>query len=278
MVKLRTSGISSGKLRVGGDAPLLLIAGPCVIESWDLLCVVAEGLLAATEGLPYTLVFKASYDKANRSSITSFRGPGLREGLNLLSQVKERFRLPVTSDVHTPEEAREAHQILDILQIPAFLCRQNDLLKEAGASGRIVNIKKGQFLSPAEMPNRARAAAGPDGRSRAIATERGTFFGYGNMVNDFKALVQMREAKLPTIFDATHSVQRPASEGDRTGGDRRFVPALARAAAAVGVDGFFFETHPEPDRALCDGPNALPLADVRDLFQRLAEIDDLVSR
>jgi len=276
MEKIRTRCVSSGALRVGGDEPLLLIAGPCVIENWDLLCTVAESLLRQTEGLPYRPVFKASYDKANRSSVNSFRGPGIEKGLSLLARIREKFGLPVTSDVHTPEEAKKAREVLDIVQIPAFLCRQNDLLREAALTGRIVNVKKGQFLSPPEMGNRIRAASAPDGKCNAIATERGTFFGYGNLVNDFKGVVELRRQGIPTVFYSTHSVQRPASLGTATGGDREFVPPLARAAAAVGVDGFFFEIHPEPERALCDGPNCLPLSSSGDVFTRLAEIDALI--
>jgi 2-dehydro-3-deoxyphosphooctonate aldolase (KDO 8-P synthase) len=277
MGKLATPCVSSNSLRIGGDTPLLLIAGPCVIESEDALRAAAEGLLEQTRGLPLTVVFKASYDKANRSSADSFRGPGLAAGLPLLARVREQFGLPITSDVHTPQEAAAARDVLDIVQIPALLCRQNDLVREAAATGRIVNIKKGQFLSPGEMPNRARAARGPDGTSRVIATERGTFFGYNTLVNDFKGIVQMRRAGLPTIFDATHSVQRPASEGTTTGGDREFVPALARAAAAVGVDGFFFEIHPDPDCARCDGPNSVALAGFRNLLEELIEIDRVIG-
>ena len=213
-----------------------------------------------------------------RTSPESFRGPGPERGLELLSRVREKFHIPITSDVHTPEEAKLARTVLDIVQIPALLCRQNDLLREAAATHRIVNIKKGQFLSPAEVPNRVRAAVGPDGVSRVMATERGTFFGYNNLVNDFKGVVQIRRSGIPTIFDATHSVQRPAAAGATSGGERGLVPALARGAAAVGVDGFFFEVHPEPDAARCDGPNSVPLNRFRELLTRLAEIDDLLRR
>jgi 2-dehydro-3-deoxyphosphooctonate aldolase (KDO 8-P synthase) len=275
-VKIKTTQVRSGQLAIGGDANLLLIAGPCVIETAELLYAAAEGLLSATDGLPVTVVFKASYDKANRSSPESYRGPGLERGLELLACVRERFKLPITSDVHSIEEAVRAREVLDVIQIPAFLCRQNDLLHAAAESGRIVNVKKGQFLSPGEMPNRIRAARGPEGVSRAIATERGTFFGYNNLVNDFKAVTQIRAAGIPTLFDATHSVQLPGGRGATSGGAREYAPALARAAAAAGIDGFFFEVHPDPDKALCDGPNCMYLGTFRELLAKLIAIDALV--
>ncbi len=275
-MKIKTKQVRSGSLAVGGDANLLLIAGPCVIESWDLLCAAAEGLRRATDELPLTVVFKASYDKANRSSPESYRGPGMERGLELLARIRERFQLPITSDVHSVEEAVRARDVLDVVQIPALLCRQNDILRAAAGSGRIVNVKKGQFLSPDEMPNRIRAASGPDGIARAIATERGTCFGYHNLVNDFKAVTQIRAAGIPTVFDATHSVQQPGGRGATSGGERQYAPALARAAAAAGIDGFFFEVHPDPEKALCDGPNCIALATFRELLAKLIAIDALV--
>ena len=270
--KIRTPTIRSGSISAGGDEPLLLIAGPCVIESEDILYRIAEELLNSIRGLPFRLVFKASYDKANRTSHDSFRGPGIGEGLRLLQQVRERFGVPITSDVHTPQEAEVAGRVLDVVQIPALLCRQNDLIAAAAKSGRLINIKKGQFLAPEDMLHRVRAA----GTGEVIVTERGTCFGYHNLVNDFRALVIMRSLGLVTIFDATHSVQKPGAAGKCSGGERSFVPALARAAAAVGVDGFFFEVHPDPDRALCDGPNSLPLQALRPLLEDLAAIDGLL--
>ncbi len=275
-VKIATTVVRSGALSVGGDADLLLIAGPCVIESWETLCAAADGLRAAADGLPFTLVFKASYDKANRSSPDSYRGPGLARGLEMLARLRERTGLPITSDVHTPDEAARARDVLDIIQIPALLCRQNDLIAAAAQSGRIVNVKKGQFLSPGEMPNRVLAARGPGGVARAIATERGTFFGYHNLVNDFKGVASIRAAGIPTIFDATHSVQLPGGRGTTSGGEREYAPALARAAAAAGIDGFFFEVHPDPENARCDGPNCMGLGGLRKLLEELAGIDALV--
>ncbi len=277
-MKIATRVVRSGALSVGGDAQLLLIAGPCVIENWETLCAAADGLRAAADGLPFTLVFKASYDKANRSSPDSYRGPGLERGLEILARLRERSGLPITSDVHTPEEAARAREVLDIIQIPALLCRQNDLIATAAQSGRIVNVKKGQFLAPAEMPNRLLAARGPDGSARAIATERGTFFGYHNLVNDFKGVAAIRAAGIPTIFDATHSVQLPGGRGASSGGEREYAPALARAAAGAGIDGFFFEVHPDPEKARCDGPNCLALGGLRRLLEELAGIDALVRR
>ncbi len=275
-MKIKTQCVSRGPLRIGGDEDLLLIAGPCVIENEALLRRIAEKLVKDTEDLPFQLVFKASFDKANRSSPGSFRGPGTEKGLELLARLKEEFSLPVLSDVHTVEEAHLAQEVLDIIQIPAFLCRQNDLLREAAAGGKIVNIKKGQFLSPHEVPNRIKAAQGPGGVTRAVVTERGTFFGYNNLVNDFKALVQIRQKGIPLIFDATHSVQLPGQKGTASGGERDFAPPLARAACATGIDGLFFEVHPDPDNALCDGPNCLHLETFRELLVQLAEIDALI--
>lgn len=275
-MKTATRKVQAGSIQVGGDAPLLLIAGPCVMESRDLLHQIAESLLAQTSGLPFTLVFKASYDKANRSSRDAFRGPGLEQGLPWLAEIRDTYGLPILSDVHTPEEARAARDVLDILQIPAFLCRQNDLLWEAGRTGKLVNIKKGQFMAPGDMVNRAAAAEAPEGPPKTIITERGTFFGYRNLVNDFKGVASMRRQGIPVIFDATHSVQLPGSLGGASGGERAYVPMLAAAACAAGIDGFFFEVHPDPDKALCDGPNSLPLNQLGPLLKKLAAIDDIV--
>jgi 2-dehydro-3-deoxyphosphooctonate aldolase (KDO 8-P synthase) len=269
---LRTRPVRSGPIQVGGDLPPLLIAGPDTLESESLALEIASFLrgLAGRLGIP--VVFKGSYDKANRSSSRSYRGPGLAEGLRILAKVREATGLPVTSDVHSVEEVDAAAAVLDIIQIPAFLCRQNDLLARAGATGRVVNIKKGQFLAPDQVANRVEAATGPR-TPGVLVTERGTTFGYHDLVNDMKSIPRMRAAGAPVIFDASHSVQAPGGLGDRSGGARELIPFVARAAAGAGVDGFFFEVHPDPDRARCDGPNSLPLGDLEALAAELIAID-----
>lgn len=250
-----------GKYQVGDGAPLLWIAGPCVIEFRDFTLRVADELRRLADGLGLPLVFKASFDKANRSSGKSFRGVGLDEGLKTLAAVKEATGLPVTTDVHEVNQAAPVAEVCDILQIPAFLARQTDLLEAAGRTGRVVNVKKGQFMAPWDMRNVV-AKLAEVGNRRVLLTERGTTFGYGLLVNDMRAVPWMRETGAPVIFDATHSVQTPGALGDRTGGDRRMVPHLARAAVAAGCDGVFVETHPDPDRAPSDGPNMIPLAEL----------------
>ena len=252
------------------ESGLFLIAGPCVIESADTAFATAASLAALAGTLRLPVIFKSSYDKANRTSHRSFRGPGLEQGLEVLAEIRRRFRLPVLSDVHSVAEVERAAQVLDILQIPAFLCRQTDLVMAAAATGRPVNVKKGQFLSPIEMAHVAAKirAGGNDG---VILTERGTFFGYQNLVVDMRSLAIMREYGL-VVFDATHSVQSPGGAGERSGGERRFVSALARAAVAAGVDGIFLEVHAEPDRALCDGPNAIALGDLEVLVRTLLRV------
>jgi 2-dehydro-3-deoxyphosphooctonate aldolase (KDO 8-P synthase) len=274
---LRTQRIASGKVVIGGDAPPLVVAGPDTLESEALVDAVAAELSALAAELGLSVVFKGSYDKANRSSHLAYRGPGLAAGLKLLDRVKEKFDLPVTSDVHTSEEMGPAGKVLDVVQIPAFLCRQNDLLASAGLTGKVVNIKKGQFLSPASVPLRVAAATGPH-TPGVVVTERGTSFGHGDLVNDFRGLPLMRQAGIPVIFDATHSVQQPGALGDRSGGNRDLIPYLARAAAGAGCDGFFFEVHPDPDQALCDGPNSLRLGDLRGLLIDLVAIDRIARR
>lgn len=257
-----------GKYRCGPGQPLLLIAGPCVIESESLCLRIAEHLATLAARLGVNVVFKASYDKANRTSVTSFRGPGVDEGLEVLARVKAATGLPVTTDVHLPEQATAAGEICDLLQIPAFLCRQTDLLLAAAATGRAVNVKKGQFVAPGDMKHVvAKLLAG--GCEDILLCERGTFFGYGRLVNDFGGLLTMRAMGVPVIFDATHSVQQPASLGDATGGDRGLVEPLARAAAAVGVDGVFFETHPTPETSPSDGPNMVPLDRLEGVLRRI---------
>jgi 2-dehydro-3-deoxyphosphooctonate aldolase (KDO 8-P synthase) len=252
---------------------LLLIAGPCVIDNENLCLGIAEVLAALADTLPVSVVFKASFDKANRTSMSAFRGLGMDEGLAVLDRVRARTGLPITTDVHLPEQATAAGQVCDLLQIPAFLCRQTDLLLAAAATGRAVNVKKGQFVAPADMKHVvAKLLAG--GCRDVLLCERGTFFGYGRLVNDFAGLIMMRAMGVPVIFDATHSVQQPASRGDSTGGDRTLVEPLARAAAAVGIDGLFLETHPDPDQSPSDGPNMVPLENLRGVLERVLRIHE----
>lgn len=262
-----------GPHRCGPGQPLVVIAGPCVIET-ELLCMqIAETLAALAKRLPIQVIFKASFDKANRTSAGAFRGVGLDEGLAILERVRRATGLPVTTDIHLPEQAAPAGRVCDLLQIPAFLCRQTDLLLAAAATGRAVNVKKGQFLAPADMKHPiAKLLAG--GCQDICLCERGTFFGYGRLVNDFAGLVTMRSFGVPVIFDATHSVQQPASLGGATGGDRALVEPLARAAAAVGIDGVFFETHPDPDTSPSDGPNMVPLDRLQGVLERVLRIHD----
>ena len=262
-----------GRHRCGPGFPLTVIAGPCVIESGELCLRIAEAIAAIGTDLGVQMVFKASYDKANRTSVASFRGPGIDDGLGVLERVRAATGLPVTTDVHLPEQATAAGQVCDMLQIPAFLCRQTDLLLAAAATGKAVNVKKGQFVAPGDMKHVvAKLLAG--GCSDVLLCERGTFFGYGRLVNDFAGLITMRNLGVPVIFDATHSVQQPASLGEATGGDRTLVEPLARAAAAVGIDGVFFETHPDPDRSPSDGPNMVPLAHLRGVLERVLRIHE----
>jgi 2-dehydro-3-deoxyphosphooctonate aldolase (KDO 8-P synthase) len=250
---------------------LALIAGPCVIESEEHVHFLA-GEIAGIAG-PF--VFKASFDKANRSSVESHRGPGLKEGLRILGTVRARG-IPVLTDIHSPDQAEAAAEAVDILQIPAFLCRQTDLLIAAGRTGRIVNIKKGQFVAPHDI-RRAADKVASTGNDRVLLTERGSSFGYNNLVVDMRGLAVMRQTGCPVVFDATHSVQLPGGQGDRSGGQREFVPVLARAAVAAGVAGLFMETHPDPARALSDGPNAWPLDRMEDLLRTLVTLDRAVK-
>ena len=250
--------VTVGSYQVGGGRPLLWVCGPCVIESHDLTLRIAETLRGYAERLGLPLVFKASFDKANRSSGKSYRGPGLHEGLKTLDAVKRATGLPVTTDIHECGQAAPAAEVCDILQVPAFLARQTDLLEACGRTGRVVNVKKGQFMAPWDMKNVV-AKLSEFGAGNVLLTERGTTFGYGLLVNDMRAVPWMQETGAPVIFDATHSVQQPGALGDRTGGDRRMVPVLTRAAVAAGCDGVFIETHPTPDAAMSDGPNMVPL-------------------
>jgi 2-dehydro-3-deoxyphosphooctonate aldolase (KDO 8-P synthase) len=258
-------------LRVGAGLTHLIIAGPCVIEDPGLVLETAAELKRITTDLKLSFIFKASYDKANRSSGASFRGPGLKEGLAVLTKVKETVGVPVLSDVHTSEEATAAGKVLDVLQIPAFLCRQTDLLLAAARTGRVVNVKKGQFLAPWDMANIVQKIE-TTGNHRLLLTERGASFGYNNLVTDFRALPIMRRLGYPVIFDATHSVQLPGGAGTKSSGQREFIAPLARAAVAAGCEGLFMEVHPDPDKALSDGPNMLPLAQVRALLEQIVQI------
>jgi len=255
---------------------LLLIAGPCVIESEKLCLQVAERMaeVCARTGLRY--IFKASFDKANRSSGASARGPGMKAGLKVLAKVGKKFGLPVLTDIHTEEQAKQAAEAADVLQIPAFLCRQTDLVAAAARTGRIVNVKKGQFLSPQEM-KQVVAKAESAGCRKILVTERGTTFGYNNLVADMRSIPIMKSFGYPVIFDATHSVQLPGGAGDRSGGQREFAPVLAAAAVAAGADGLFIETHPEPERAWSDGPNMIPLDEMEGVLRRLARIHAAVN-
>jgi 2-dehydro-3-deoxyphosphooctonate aldolase (KDO 8-P synthase) len=255
---------------------LILIAGPCVIESEKLCLRVATALKKTCDRLGVFYVFKASYDKANRTSAKSFRGPGLEEGLGVLAKVRARVGVPVLTDVHTEAQAASAAGVADILQIPAFLCRQTDLIAAAVRTGRIVNLKKGQFLSPEEMGQVLGKAMSAGGK-RLLLTERGTTFGYHNLVADMRSIPIMRRFGFPVIFDATHSVQLPGGGGDRSGGQREFAPVLARCALAAGANGIFFETHPNPGRALSDGPNMIPLADMPALLKSLLKVYSAVQ-
>jgi 2-dehydro-3-deoxyphosphooctonate aldolase (KDO 8-P synthase) len=263
-------------LRIGPGCPHLIIAGPCVIEDAGLILETAAELKRITAELKLSFIFKSSYDKANRSSGNSFRGPGLKEGLAMLAKVKERVGVPILSDVHTAQEAEAAGKVLDVLQIPAFLCRQTDLLVAAARTGRVVNVKKGQFLAPWDMANIVQKIESAGSR-RLLLTERGASFGYNNLVTDFRALPIMRRLGYPVIFDATHSVQLPGGAGDKSSGEREFVAPLARAAVAAGCEGLFMEVHPDPDHALSDGPNMVPLAQVRDLLEQIVRIASAVG-
>ncbi len=264
--------VTVGDVALGGGAPLALIAGPCAIEDEALVLDTARMLKELTGRLGLPFVFKSSYDKANRTSVGSFRGPGLAEGLRILGRVRREIGVPVLTDVHSPEEAARAGEVVDTLQVPAFLCRQTDLLVAAGRTGLPVNVKKGQFMAPEDMAQAVdKVRAGGDGG--VFLTERGTTFGYHYLVVDFQALVRMAELGCPVVFDATHSVQRPSGGCGVSGGDRALAAPLARAAAAVGVDALFLEVHPDPDRARCDGPNSVALADLEPLLRTVLAID-----
>ena len=275
--KRAASPVRVGGIRIGSRCPPALIAGPCVIESPAAVLSLAEELAERASRLDAPLIFKASYDQANRTSRDSYRGPGVERGLEILARVKERTGLPVLTDVHSVEEARLAGAVVDVLQVPAFLCRQTDLIAAAAASGKAVNIKKGQFLAPGDM-RYVLEKAREGGNRNILLTERGTSFGYHRLVVDFTSLPVMRSLGAPVVFDATHSVQSPGGEGGRSGGDREMVPFLARAAAAAGADAFFFEIHRRPARALSDGPNSITPAALESLWPQLVKIDGLAGR
>jgi len=272
-----TREISIGSVKIGANRPLILIAGPCVIESESATLRHAERLMTICNGLSMPLIFKASYDKANRTSIGAFRGPGMKDGLKILAKVKESLGLPVISDIHSIEQIAPAAEVLDVLQIPAFLCRQTDLLVAAAKSGRVINVKKGQFLAPWDMKNVAGKLAA-SGNEDIILTERGASFGYNNLVVDMRSFPVMRSTGYPVVFDATHSVQLPGGQGDSSGGQREFVEYLSKAAVATGIDGVFMEVHEDPDQALCDGPNSIPLSELPVLLKKLRAIDSLVKQ
>ena len=274
---LSSNSIKLGQLTLVDGNPFFLIAGPCVIESEAHARMLAERVsrIAADAGVPY--IFKASYDKANRSSVNSFRGPGLAEGLRILGRIRADMKVPVLTDIHEPSHAAPAAEVADVLQIPAFLARQTDLLVAAGKTGRIINIKKPQFVSPADMKNAVEKVVST-GNTKIILTERGSSFGYQNLVVDFRAIPQMKKFGYPLVFDATHSVQLPGGQGHSSGGQPEFIEPLARAAVAAGVDGLFLETHDNPAAALSDGANALPLAQLPALLARMKELSTLVRR
>jgi 2-dehydro-3-deoxyphosphooctonate aldolase (KDO 8-P synthase) len=263
---------------VGLDKPLFLIAGPCVVESRELQLEVAGQLKEICKPLGIPLIFKSSYDKANRSSGKSFRGPGMEKGLEILAQVKKEIGVPILTDVHEEDEVAPVAKVVDVLQTPAFLCRQTNFIRAAASAGKPVNIKKGQFLSPHEMKNVADKAKEASGVDNVLVCERGFTFGYNNLVSDMRSLSILRDTGCPVVFDATHSVQLPGGQGTASGGERQFIPVLARAAVATGISGIFMETHPRPEKALSDGPNAWPLGMMKELLETLVELDRLVKK
>ena len=272
-----TKEIDVAGVKIGGGNRLVLICGPCVIETPETCMTTARFIkdVATQVGIP--LIFKASFDKANRTSVSSFRGPGLKDGLEVLKAIKKELKLPILTDVHEPAQCEAVAEVVDVLQIPAFLCRQTDLLIAAGKTGHVINVKKGQFLAPGDMGNVVDKIKATDNED-IILTERGTSFGYNYLVNDMRALPAMRRLGYPVVFDATHSVQTPGGLGGKSGGDRQFVPTLARAAVAAGVDGIFIEAHPDPDKALSDGPNSMSIDALPSLLKLLLSIDLAVKK
>jgi 2-dehydro-3-deoxyphosphooctonate aldolase (KDO 8-P synthase) len=272
-----TREINIAGTKLGGNNPLFIIAGPCVIESEEIAFYAAEKLKEICRRINLPLLFKSSYDKANRTSLSSFRGPGLEKGLRILSDVRSKFDIPIISDIHSVEEVKPASEVLDALQIPAFLCRQTDLILSASQTGKPVNVKKGQFLAPWDVKNIIDKFTST-GNHNLFITERGTSFGYNNLVVDFRGLPIMRSFGFPVIFDITHSLQLPGGQGKCSGGQREFAEPLTRAAVAVGVDGLFMEVHPEPDKALCDGPNMIPLDSMLQLLKTVRDIHNMVLK
>ena len=268
--------VLNDRIKLGGNRPFVLIAGPCMLESESLVMETAYVLKEISLKHNLSLVFKGSFDKANRSSIYSERGPGINKGLELLNKVKEEFQLPITTDIHEPSQAEIVGEVVDIIQIPAFLCRQTDLLVSAAKTNKIVNVKKGQFIAPGDMKNVV-VKIKESGNDKILLTERGTTFGYNNLVVDMRSLPIMRELDIPVVFDATHSVQIPGGLGTTTGGKREFAPYLARAAAAAGIDALFIETHPDPDHAMSDGPNMIKLDELEEFLKPIIEIDRVVK-
>lgn len=260
-----------------GAEKLTILAGPCAAENQEILNETAQGLKEITKKLGINFVFKSSFDKANRSSIDSFRGPGMEKGLEMLAEVKSKFDIPIVTDIHLPSQAKPVSKVADILQIPAFLCRQTDLLASAAKTGKIINIKKGQFLAPEQMAPLVKKVE-DCGNHQILLTDRGCSFGYNNLVVDFRAIPIMQSLGYPVVFDATHSVQLPGAQGTCSGGDRRFVAPLAKAAMAAGANVLFFEVHPDPDKAKCDGPNMVPLDKAEELFKICRDIFELVRR
>jgi 2-dehydro-3-deoxyphosphooctonate aldolase (KDO 8-P synthase) len=269
--------IKLGKIRIGAGAPLVLIAGPCVIENPAMAMKAAVSLKKITSRLKIPFVFKASYDKANRTSINSFRGPGLRKGLEILRRIKDEVGVPITSDVHEVSQVAEAAEVLDIIQIPAFLCRQTDLLTAVAQTGRIVNVKKGQFLAPWDVDSIIKKIE-KCGNKNILLTERGSSFGYNNLVSDFRSLAIMRRTGYPVVYDVSHSVQKPGGLGTASGGDSTFIPLLARCGVAAGCDALFMEVHPNPAKALSDRPNMLPIGQLEKLLKDLIAIDKVVKK
>lgn len=272
---MTNENVHIGPLVINSDGPFFLIAGPCVVEEEPLTLEIAEFVKRVSEELQMPAIFKASYDKANRTSIKAFRGPGVEKGLEIIERVKHRIGLPVLSDVHSLDQVKDARDILDVIQIPAFLCRQTDLLLAAAETGRALNLKKGQFLSPWDMAPAVEKATSKGNRN-ILLTERGSSFGYNNLVADMRSIPIMKRFGFPVVFDATHSVQLPGGQGSRSGGQREFAGHLARAAVAAGATGVFMEIHPNPSCALCDGPNSLPLQEVKPLLSQLKDIFSLI--
>jgi 2-dehydro-3-deoxyphosphooctonate aldolase (KDO 8-P synthase) len=268
--------IAIGPVKMGGVNPLVLIAGPCVMEDEATTLRHAERLVTICRDVSMPLIFKASYDKANRTSVGAFRGPGLYEGLEILAKVKNSFGIPVLSDIHSIEQVGPAAEVLDVMQIPAFLCRQTDLVVAAALTGRVINVKKGQFLAPWDMKNVVGKVLST-GNEQIVLTERGASFGYNNLVTDMRSFPIMRSLGYPVVFDATHSVQLPGGQGTSSGGQREYVEYLSRAAVATGIDGIFMEVHENPDRALCDGPNSIKLDDLPGLLKKLKALDAVVK-